>query len=54
MYSFSLFSITQREVHEAMQERGDYKAYYYRPVLAKYYRQVRENAEYVRFIRGDQ
>lgn len=30
-----------------MKERNDYQAYYYQPIVAKYYRKVREASEEV-------
>ncbi|CAG0914884.1 unnamed protein product [Notodromas monacha] len=45
---------TQTEVEDFMQQRNDYKAYYYRPVLAKFWRATREDAEFVHFVRGEQ
>lgn len=36
-----------------MKERDDYQAYYYRPVLAKYHRRVKQATDYVETISGD-
>ncbi|CAH0552863.1 unnamed protein product [Brassicogethes aeneus] len=41
------------QIKKKMSERNDYQAYYYRPVLAKYYRISREAADYLETIRGD-
>ncbi|KAJ8934416.1 hypothetical protein NQ314_013457 [Rhamnusium bicolor] len=43
----------ENQIKAKLAERSDYKAYYYRPVLAKYHRVSREAAEYLETIRGD-
>ncbi|KAL3276491.1 hypothetical protein HHI36_011871 [Cryptolaemus montrouzieri] len=43
----------EKQIKEKMKQRDDYQAYYYRPILAKYHRQTKENADYVDSIRGD-
>lgn len=37
-----------------MSERNDYKAYYYRPAIAKYHRISKEAADELEQLRGDQ
>lgn len=43
----------ERDVKAKMAEREDYKAYYYRPAIAKYHRVSKEAADYLESIRGD-
>lgn len=43
----------ESEIKQKMAERKDYQAYYYRPILAKYHRVVREAAEQSEKLRGD-
>lgn len=45
--------ILEKEVKEKIAERGDYQAYYYRPILAKYHRQSKEAADYIESIKGE-
>lgn len=37
-----LFRLLERKVKHLMAERGDSQAYYYRPILTKYHRYVRD------------
>lgn len=47
------FRKVEEKIREKLRERGDYQAYYYRPVLGKYHRASRESAEEQERIRGD-
>ncbi|XP_071536727.1 NADH dehydrogenase [ubiquinone] 1 beta subcomplex subunit 5, mitochondrial [Panulirus ornatus] len=44
--------LIEKKVHKVMAERGDSQAYYYRPILTKYQRMVRENYEQLQNSRG--
>lgn len=41
------------KVHQMMNDRNDYQAYYYRPASAKHYRVSKEAADYLESLRGD-
>lgn len=43
----------EKKVKTLMHERQDYQAYYYKPVMAKYYRQSREYYEERLSMRGE-
>lgn len=46
------FRFLTDNVQEKIKERGDYQAYYYRPVLGKYHRVTREVSDYLESIRS--
>ncbi|XP_075161305.1 NADH dehydrogenase (ubiquinone) SGDH subunit [Haematobia irritans] len=43
----------EEQIRAKMSERNDYKAYYYRPAIAKYHRISKESADALEEIRGD-
>ncbi|XP_044757388.1 NADH dehydrogenase [ubiquinone] 1 beta subcomplex subunit 5, mitochondrial [Coccinella septempunctata] len=43
----------EEKIKLKMKERDDYQAYYYRPVLAKYHRRVKQASDYIESIQGD-
>ncbi|XP_055913211.1 NADH dehydrogenase [ubiquinone] 1 beta subcomplex subunit 5, mitochondrial [Eupeodes corollae] len=43
----------EKRVRAKMSERNDYKAYYYRPAIAKYHRISKEAADHLESLRGD-
>lgn len=50
--SWFLFRLLERKVKQLMAERGDSQAYYYRPILTKYHRYVRDTYEKLDDTRG--
>ncbi|XP_045620413.1 NADH dehydrogenase [ubiquinone] 1 beta subcomplex subunit 5, mitochondrial [Procambarus clarkii] len=44
--------LTEKKVRDLMSERGDSKAMYYRPILTRYHRMVRDEYEKLEHIRG--
>ncbi|TMW47180.1 hypothetical protein DOY81_007755 [Sarcophaga bullata] len=45
--------LLEEKIRAKMSERNDYKAYYYRPVIAKYHRISKEAADELKELRGD-
>ncbi|KAM7357475.1 NADH dehydrogenase (ubiquinone) SGDH subunit [Cochliomyia hominivorax] len=45
--------LLEEKIRAKMSERNDYKAYYYRPVIAKYHRISKEAADELEELRGD-
>ncbi|CAD7003113.1 NADH dehydrogenase [ubiquinone] 1 beta subcomplex subunit 5, mitochondrial [Ceratitis capitata] len=43
----------EKDVRAKMAERNDYKAYYYRPAIAKYHRISKEAADHLESLRGN-
>ncbi|CAG0882231.1 unnamed protein product [Darwinula stevensoni] len=43
----------QKDVVYQMKQHADYKAFYFRPVMAKYYRELRQEYEYLESIMGE-
>lgn len=47
------FRMVEKQIMAKMEERNDYPVYYYKPVIAKYYRMSRELAEETERIQGE-
>lgn len=43
----------EKQIRDKMAERNDIQSYYYRPGIAKYHRQAKEQGEYIKSIEGD-